>query len=322
MPKHAINLEPDSDTLDAANLERLIRLWLDDCRVRLPAYTVDGYAAKVAYFLEWWSGVAQWKRHELSAGDLQQFGRWLATTTTSRHKPLSLNTRRDALRRLKQCLRWSFHERRYLPIDVSAWLPKLAAGKRNSRVATVKELRTLLAAGGQAVDPLRDQAAIALLMQTGMRLGELCSVRVEAIEMFADWCGRLRVIGKRTAANPTGERVVAFDAFAGRYLVAYMDAHGWSAGPLLRNEFGKQLSPRTVQRILERAKQRGGLTDVSLSPHDLRRAFITHFRRNNRGDELDNILRAQVGHASPAITAVYDLIQESDLTDVIRGPLC
>jgi integrase len=163
---------------------------------------------------------------------------------------------------------------------------------------------------------------IALLMQTGMRLGELCSVRVESIEMLAGWSGTLRVIGKRTSANPTGEREVAFDRFAGSYLAPFLDVQGWQVGPLLRNESGRAVTSRTVERILERAKRRAGLLDVSLSPHDLRRAFITHFRRNNRGEEYDNILRKQVGHSSPSVTAIYDLIDRSDLVDVIRGPLC
>ena len=322
MTKHRINLEPDGDTLDAADLEKLIRHWLADCRVRLPAYTVNGYEDKVAHFLVWWSGVAEWKRHELGAADLQQFARWLATAPRlGGQQPLARNSQRDVLRRLRQCLRWAF-QRRYLPIDVSPWVPLPAPIVSRRRAATVEELRKLLAAGGLAQDPLRDQAVIALLMQTGMRLGELCSVRVESIEMLAGWSGTLRVIGKRTSANPTGEREVAFDRFAGSYLAPFLDVQGWQVGPLLRNESGRAVTSRTVERILERAKRRAGLLDVSLSPHDLRRAFITHFRRNNRGEEYDNILRKQVGHSSPSVTAIYDLIDRSDLVDVIRGPLC
>lgn len=322
MAKHRINLEPDGDTLDAADLEKLIRHWLVDCRARLPAYTVDGYEDKVAHFMVWWSGVAEWKRHELGATDLQQFARWLATAPRAAGQPpLARNSQRDVLRRLRQCLRWAF-QRRYLAVDVSTWVPLAPPVLIQRRVASVDELRRLLAAGGQAIDPLRDQTAIALLMQTGMRLGELCSIRVESIRLMADWSGTLRVTGKRTGANPTGGRVVAFDRFAGSYLAPFLDARGGDAGPLLRNESGRAITPRTVQRILERAKRRAGLVDVSLTPHDLRRAFITHFRRNNRGEELDNILRKQVGHASPAVTAIYDLIDESDLVDVIRGPLC
>lgn len=322
MAKHRINLEPDGDTLDAADLDKLIRHWLADCRARLPAYTVDGYEDKVAHFLAWWSGVADWKRHELGAADLQQFARWLATAPRAAGQPpLARNSQRDVLRRLRQCLRWSF-QRRYLLIDVSAWVPVLAPGRRQRRAATVDELRRLLVAGGFALDPLRDQAALALLIQTGMRRAELGSIQVETITMAADWSGTLRVVGKRTVANPTGERVVAFDAFAGSRLAPYLDAHGWPDGPLLRNEAGHTVSLRTIDRIVERAAERAGLSDVIQGCHDLRRAFVTHFRRRNRGEDYDRILQMQVGHASPAVTAIYDLIDESDLVDVIRGPLC
>ena len=322
MPKHVINLEPDSDTLDAGRLQQMLHFWLADCRTRLPAYTVDGYASKLNYFTEWWAGVAEWKRHELCVADFQQFARWLSTTQTKRHKPLSRNTQRDALRRLRQALRWSFADRHYLPIDISAWVPDLPPALRTRRVATVDELRRLLLATDRAIDPLRDRMCLALLIQTGMRRAELLSIQVETITMAADWSGTVHVIGKRTSTNPTGERVVAFDALAGGHLAPYLDAHGWPDGPLLRNEAGEPVSLRTVDRIVERAAVRAGLTDVVRGCHDLRRAFVTHFRRRFRGAGYDHLLRKQVGHASDAISNIYDLADEADLVDVIRGPLC
>jgi len=317
---HTINLDHSADTLDASDLPAVIRLWLDDCRSRLPAYTVAGYADKIAYFSLWWADVAPWRQNELSRSDLHAFARWLATTTTSRRKPLSLNTRRDVLRRLRQCLRWAFAERSYLSLDVSAWVPKLPAGKRSRRVATVDELRRLLAAADLAADPLRDRAALALLIQTGMRRAELRSVLVETIVMAADWSGTLHVVGKRTSANPTGERIVAFDVLAGSHLAPYLDAQGWAAGPLLRGA-GGVVSLKTVERIVTRAAKLAGLEDVIDGCHDLRRAFITHFRRNFRGAGYDHLLRWQVGHATDAVSDIYDLPDVTDLVDVIRGPL-
>lgn len=321
MPKHAINLESDADSLDAERLPQMIRLWLDDCGARLPPYTVAGYADKVNYFTTWWTGVAEWKRHELTRSDLHDFARWLANTTTIRKKPLSLNTRHDVLRRLAQCLRWAYAERHYTPIDISAWVPTLPPGKRTKRVATVDELRRLMEAADQAQDPLRDRAVIALLMQTGMRRAEVRSIAVTSITMMAGWSGTLRVVGKRTTANTTGERIVVFDAFAGSHLAAYLDAHGWPDGPLLRNEAGNPVAPKTVERIVKRAVARAGLSDVIQGPHDLRRAFVTHFRRKNRGSEFDKFLQLQVGHTAPKTTDMYDMVELSDMVDVIRGPL-
>ena len=318
---HTINLDPSTDTLDASNLPHLIRLWLDDCAARLPPYTVAGYADKIGYFSTWWADVAPWRKHELSRSDLQQFARWLATTTTSRRKPLALNTRRDVLRRLRQCLRWAFAERNYLTIDVSAWVPKLPAGKRSRRVATVDELRRLLAAADGAQDPLRDRAALALLIQTGMRRVELRSVMVESIVMAADWSGTLHVVGKRTSANVTGERVVAFDALAGSHVAPFLDVQGWAAGPLLRGAEGEAVSLRSIDRIVERAATRAGLSEIVVGCHDLRRAFVTHFRRRFRGAGYDHLLRLQVGHANDTMSDVYDLADETDLVEVIKGPL-
>ncbi len=326
--KHRIDLSSVGDSLDAERLPQMIELWLDDCGARLPAYTVAGYADKVDYFIGWWHGIAEWKRHELTRADLNDFARWLATkATTIRKQPLSINTQHDALRRLAQCLRWAYAERHYTPIDLSAWVPTLPPAKRIGRVATVSELRRLLAAADLAADPLRDRAALALLIQTGMRRAELRSIQVESITMAADWSGTLSVVGKRTTANPTGERMVAFDALAGSHVAAYLDAHGWPDGPLLRSSTGsdtaaKPVSLKTVERIVTKAAARAGLSEVIQGCHDLRRAFVTHFRRKYRGEGYDRILRMQVGHASAAVTDIYDLADVSDLVDVIRGPLC
>lgn len=322
MPKISITLDASVDALDATHLLALLDLWLDDCRSRLPAATVAGYKSKLAYFRDWWAGVAAWKQHELAPTDFHQFDRWLAQTARTRQrKPLAYNTRRDVLRRLRSCLWWAFAERRFLPIDVSVWVPVPPPKKRPGRVATVDELRRLLKAGASAAEPLRDQAALALLIQTGMRRAELGSIQVETIRMAADWSGTVHVVGKRTSANPTGERLIAFDATAGRYLAAYMDAHGWTDGPLLRNEHNQPVSLRTIDRIVDRAVERARLFGVIAGCHDLRRAFVTHFRRRNRGNEYDHILQRQIGHASAAMTNVYDLIDDHDLVDVIRGPL-
>lgn len=321
MTKHKIDLDARGDLLDAEHLPDLIQRWLDDCRTRLPAYTVTGYAAKIDYFTGWWAGVASWKNYELGQSDLAAFARWLATTaTTTRKKPLSQNTQHDVLRRLAQCLHWAY-ERRYTPVDVSAWVPITPPAKRLQRVATVDELRRLLDAADHAPDPLRDRCALALLIQTGMRRAELQSVMVETVVMSADWSGTLRVVGKRTRANITGERIVAFDRFAGGHLAPYLDAHQWADGPLLRGKNGGVVALKTIERIVTRAAERAGLGETIQGCHDLRRAFVTHFRRKYRGAGYDHLLRLQVGHASDAISDIYDLADECDLVEVMRGPL-
>lgn len=318
-----INLDASVDALDAEHLLAVVDLWLEDRRARLPAYTVNGYASKLAYFRDWWTGVAAWKSYELTPADLHQFDRWLQHhARTSEHKPLAYNTRRDVLRRLRQCLHWAFADRRFLPVDVSVWVPVPPPQKKQGRVATLAELRRLIDATAASSNPLRDGCAIALLMQTGIRRIELCTIQVETIQMAADWSGVLRVVGKHTSANPTGERPVVFDAFAGKYVAAYLDAQGWRDGPLLRNKTRGPMDVRTADRIMDATVKRAGLVGVIAGCHDLRRAFVTHFRRRNRGEEFDHLLRRQIGHSSAATTDIYDLIDVADLVDVIRGPLC
>ena len=51
---YRINLQPQEPELEGGDLLQLIDCWLADLATRLPAATVDGYAVKLHYFVQWW----------------------------------------------------------------------------------------------------------------------------------------------------------------------------------------------------------------------------------------------------------------------------
>lgn len=320
---YRINLSPDEDVLDGRNLDQLIRLWLDSCRTHLPALTVDGYGYKIAYFLEWWQDVGRWKNWELSRSGLREFAAWLDHTQTHRKKPLSYNTKKDILRRLRQCLHWACDRGHTGGIDFSRLVPKpTMPGEVTLRVPAQRDdLQLLLDAAAGSPFPERDQALLALFIQTGIRRGEAASLRVENIAIKADLSGTMLVTGKRTKARPTGQRVVAFDSLAGAFLARYLATLGAQAGPVFLAVGRVPLSAQGVYKVVKRLVAAAGLADVIVGPHDLRRAFITDWRRRNRGAGFDHLLRLQVGHANDAISDIYDLAGIDDLSEVIAGPL-
>lgn len=318
---HSINLEPDRDALDGRLLDKLIQRWLESCRARLPAATVDGYADKVHYFTSWWADVGPWHGWQLTESLLLDFVRWLQDTRTSRGARLSTNTQRDVSRRLRQALRWAA-ERGYTKHDFSGWVPLIEGAKRKRRAATLEDLRALLAAAGESASPERDQSVVAILIQTGIRRAECASILIETITMAADLSGTMTVVGKRTAANPTGVRTVAFDPVAGRHLSRWLDRLGRTAGPLFAGDRpDRPISLRTVDRIVQRAATAAHVAERVRGCHDLRRAWVTHWRRRYRGAGYDYLMRLQIGHASDAISDIYDLADEDDLLATVRGPL-
>jgi len=315
---HPINLSPERDALDGRFIPQLVDLWLDDCGTRLPAYTVAGYRDKTAYFVTWWRDVGSWRNHELDESALADFKRWLQeTATTAGGKRLSYHTCNDVLRRLRQCLKWAW-AKNYFAADFSKWVPKPDGGPRKRRAAKLDSLIALLGAAAESQHAVRDQAILALLIQTGIRRAECASIQLESIVVAADGSGTLIVIGKRTERNQTGERQVAFDATAGAYLVTYLDAIGVlpsAEGPL----FG--LTAQGVAKVVKRTIRRAGLEGKIQGCHDLRRAWVTDWRRRYRGDGYDHLMRLQVGHASASVSDMYDLVDTEDLQRVIRGPL-
>lgn len=322
---HPINLAPERDALDGRHISQLIRLWLDDCHTRLPAYTVDGYADKIGYFEHWWQDVAPWRNHELDEAALADFKRWLQeVATTAGGARLSYHTIDDALRRLRQCLKWACDRGYTAQRNFALWVPRPDGGPKKRRAAKLDALLALMTAAAESSHPVRDQALLALLIQTGIRRAECASIQLESISLQADRSGTLLVIGKRTKANPTGERQVAFDQVAGIYLAAYLDYRQVppsATGPLFVGRGAGGLTPQGVAKVVTRLIRDAGLDGQLQGCHDLRRAWVTDWRRRYRGDGYDHLMRLQVGHASAMISDMYDLADTTDLQRVIRGPL-
>jgi site-specific recombinase XerD len=322
---HPINLAPERDALDGRHISQLIRLWLDDCRARLPAYTVAGYADKISYFEHWWRDIAPWRNHELDEAALADFKRWLQdTATTAGGSKLSYHTIDDALRRLRQCLKWACDRGYTAQRNFALWVPRPDGGPKKRRAAKLDALLALMMAAAESSHPVRDQALLALLIQTGIRRAECASIQLESIALLADSSGTLLVIGKRTKANATGERQVAFDQVAGVYLAAYLDYRQVppsATGPLFVGNTSSGLTPQGVAKVVTRLIRAAGLTGQIQGCHDLRRAWVTDWRRRYRGDGYDHLMRLQVGHASAMISDMYDLADTADLQRVIRGPL-
>ena len=322
---HPINLTPERDALDGRNISQLIRLWIDDCRSRLPAYTVDGYADKVGYFAQWWSHVGPWRNHELDEAALGDYKQWLQeSATTASGAKLSYHTIDDALRRLRQCLKWACDRGYTAQRNFALWVPRPDGGPKKRRAAKLDALLALMMAAGESSHPVRDQALLALLIQTGIRRAECASIQLESITLQADSSGTLLVVGKRTKANSTGERMVAFDKVAGIHLAAYLNFRQVppsASGSLFVGHSGSGLTAQGVAKVVKRLIKAAGLEGQIQGCHDLRRAWVTDWRRRYRGDGYDHLMRLQVGHASAMISDMYDLADTSDLQRVIRGPL-
>ncbi len=125
---------------------------------------------------------------------------------------------------------------------------------------------------------LRDRAILETLYSTGIRVSELAALSVED-GLLPD--GLIKVLGKGRK-----ERLVPIGTHAMDAITAYLaslpsrtelnaDLDPKVRTPVFRNRFGKRLSVRSVERVVEKWSR--NLANVpSITPHALRHSFATH----------------------------------------------
>lgn len=315
----SINLTPPEPALDARHLDDLIVLWLETGVSA--ADTASGYAYKVRYFRDWWSAVGPARDWTLRRRDLEAFAAYLETVTSRTGQPLSYHTRNDVLRRLRQMFRWALARGYTEGRDYTPWVPRADGEPPPRQAASMEDLAALFDAAGESPNPARDRTILAVLIGTGIRRGECASIQVEDIRIYADKSGVMTVTGKRTRANRTGRRSVAFDAETGAYLTAYLDLTKLEKGPLFRGASGKALTTQSIYRTVKRCAEAAGLGDQIQGCHDLRRAFATHFARMFKGEGYGDLLRRQMGHKTYRMTSQYSLLDADDIRDSLKSPL-
>ena len=215
-----------------------------------------------------------------------------------RHSASTANTRYRGLQRF---FNWAEDEGE---IDVSP-MCRMRPPKFEERIPDVLEvddLRQLMdACRGRAFEARRDLAVL-LLIDTGMRRGEVASVRYEDLDLDQ---GLLRVMGKggRERAVPPGRKLVqALD----RYLRVRLRHEHEGAAALFPGRAGP-ITPSGVYQIVRNRARAAGIRNVH--PHQLRHSFA-HAWLVAGGQETDLMRvagwhsRAMVGrYAASAATA-------------------
>lgn len=324
-----IELDRSEPYLIADSLDALIVRWLDDCADRLDGLgpdgytgTVAGYAWKIGYFREWWAETGPSVGWRLTRHELRNFERWLRMQKSKNtDEPLSYNTRRDGLRRLRSMLRWAQREQFLTNVAPADWVPAPAGDPPVRQPVEVGQLSALLAAAAQTSHPSRNVTILALLIGTGIRRQECAALDIEDVTFAEDGGGSVLVrLPKRTSRGLV-VREPAFDPATGDYLTRWLTGQGKSSGPLFpSSRGGGHLTPMALGRMVRRCWSAAGLSPDQ-PVHSLRYAFITHWRRRHKGEDLEDLLRYQVGHATSQMTSQYNLQGVDDLRTTVDSPM-
>jgi integrase/recombinase XerC len=155
---------------------------------------------------------------------------------------------------------------------------------------------------------IRDRALFELAYSSGLRVSELTSLDLGAIDMST---GEARVTGKgaKTRIVPVGEH--ALKAIA-QWIELRSRVEDVDAKALFVGRSGRRMLPREVQRRIKRWAALAGL-DVDVHPHMLRHSFASHVLQSS-GDL--RAVQEMLGHSSIASTQVYTHLDFQHLAKV------
>jgi site-specific recombinase XerD len=166
-----------------------------------------------------------------------------------------------------------------------------------------------------AASPSLQALALRLLRLTGMRLGEMCDLPLNALDASNPNGATLRVPMGKTRH----ERVIPVESQAVELLQAILAQRGRSLLPapvppsvsryLILNPCGRRLHPNTYRVAMKKLTQHLSTTE-SLHPHRLRHTFATEMAR--AGMNLQVLMKI-LGHENPAMTMRYVHVAATDL---------
>jgi site-specific recombinase XerD len=215
---------------------------------------------------------------------------------------------------LRTCFRY-LARRGLIADDPAAALGTPRGPRRLPAVLKQGQVDRLLA-GPRPTDAvgLRDRAILELLYATGIRVGELCGLRLGDVDLAAD---TVRVLGKGAKERivPFGEpaRDALLDYLTGgrsRMLPRQGDAAALQA--LFFNRRGRPMTQRDVRGMVERYRSAGGLP-TGTSPHTLRHSFATHLLEG--GADLRTV-QELLGHVALTTTQTYTHVSNERLRQV------
>ena len=275
------------------------------------ANTVGAYCSDVYLFAEWAqrSGIVS-PVHV----DRLLLRRYVASLTTRQFAKRTIARKVAALRRYYSFLR----HRGYLEVDPTVALRAPAGPARLPRVLEHGEVAALLdgpdatsaetTRDGSEPEPVwrrqRDDAVLEVLYGSGVRVGELCGLDVDAVDLAS---AAITVWGKGSKERRVPLSAPAVDALRD-WLVVRRDVVDAKSRPaLFGNERGMRLSPRDVRRIIDRRSQR------PTHPHALRHSFATHLL--DGGADL-RVVQDLLGHSDVATTQRYTHVSKQRLRAV------
>lgn len=283
-----------------------------DALTSVSAATAAVYRRDASALAEWCSERGLDGPESVTRRQLRSYLAWLTQQDYARR---TIARKASSIRRY---FRWAAR-RGLVPTDPSVGLQAPKGEGRLPRVLRSDELEVLLDQPRAAVadEPeerrLRDDAVLELLYGSGLRVSELCGLRLGDI----DRAGSLvRVLGKGNKERlvPLSDRSLdAVRAWTsrgrGQMIAQAGSRRSGATDALFVNLSGRPLTPRDVRRLLDRR------APAPVNPHALRHTYATHLL--DGGADLRTV-QELLGHADLGSTQIYTHVSKERLRRVVQ----
>ena len=301
-------------TVKGLSLSEAIDDYLFDAR-KLSPNTYRWYQQKLAVFARWCQQQDIPTMAQVTARDVRRF----LDSLDSRHNPrtgmpLTSNAKHGYIQVVKQWLRWCGREG-YCAADLYDRIKLPRVEQKVITTLSKQHIAALFDACAHESHPMlvaRTRALLSVMLSTGIRAAEACSLTLDSLHLDNPDDCYLRVRGKGNKWREVGLADIAVK-YLRRYLRQRTAQQGVSA--LFVNQKGWALTPSGINQMLYRLTEVAGIDDVQVSAHQTRRAFAVFYMEQDGADVFK--LKELLGHSAIATTMIY--LRDFKQKDARRG---
>lgn len=303
----------DRDSLSIVALRLNADGWLMACEIDQQSDRTVGSRRDVVNKLIWWltqnghesCGTPELRAYfyYLATGHRQPGGRWGNARCAAPLKASSVYTYHGHLSTL---FSWIVREGN---LDVSPMdlIPPPEYQRDDIVPFSADQVQKLVKAAQRSRYPRRDEAIVKLLVDTGIRASELCSLKVKHIN-FTERIGSVKGKGNKMRVMPIGKQ-------AARAVWAMLQEEPREPDDYLfvgerGTDAGEPITRSGLLQLIERLGKAVNIQGVRCSPHTFRHTFAIEFLRSG-GDPFT--LMRLLGHTSMTMTERYLAIVKADV---------
>lgn len=251
--------------------------------------TIKLYLMSIRFFSDWLE--AQGREATLAEFDKAAIREWLAQLTDT-NAPGTVRTRYRGLRRFAG---WLMTEDEITANPMATLSPPIAKPKPVPVLSDTELAAVLKTCAGKGFRERRDEALLRMLMDTGVRVSELCGLDLDDLDLDQRQALVHGKGGKVRMVYPSARTIQALDRY-----IRLRGSHRWAHTGRL---FLTQRGPMSPDGARERVRLRGEQAGIEgLHPHAFRHLFAHDYLMEG-GQERD--LMRLAGWTSPEMLQRY-----------------